>query len=78
MTKILHQGLSNSLVAEWDFRWNLVLRHNRCFIVFYGRLDPTNCITTECRACTLGENLLLTKFKMATNEYWKNKFSAIS
>ena len=36
-------------------------------MVVSGRTDPTNDITSGCRACTLGENFLFPKFKMAAN-----------
>ena len=47
-------------------------------MIVCGRSGPTNDITTGCKACTLGENFLLAKFKMAAGTYPKILFSVIS
>ena len=43
-----------------------------------SRQGPTDGTSAGCRACTLGENLLLMKFKMAIKEYSRMLFSHIS
>ena len=47
-------------------------------MAFFSRQGPTDHISTGCRACTLGENFLLMKFKMAASEYSQIQFSPIS
>ena len=47
-------------------------------MVVSSRQGPTDDISTGSRGCTLGENFLFMKFKMAASEYSQIQFSPIS
>ena len=71
-TKPLYLAVSTverpcSPVENCKFLGKLVSSDNRYFIVDYGRLGVPEHISAGCSDCTLGENILEAKFKMAAN-----------
>ena len=61
-----------SPVENCKFLGKLVSSDNRYFIVDYGRLGVPEHISAGCSDCTLGENFLEAKFKMAAIAHKKN------
>jgi len=53
-----------------------ILKHKKCFIDFYGRLNRTNNKCAE--PAPAGGKLLIAKFTMAASAYRKYNISAIS